>query len=342
MNDFPTLPFATMGEADVREEILAPLIRLLGYRQGTEFDVIREQSLRYPREFIGTKKPRTDPVLRGKADYILDVVGYACWVLEAKAPGVPIDDHAIQQAWSYANHPEVRAVYFAVSNGEVLQVFATQAGPTAGAFMSVSYEDMEQRLPELHNTLGPAAIKHAFPDQKKLAGKPLGPGLRAFARIEVGTIAYHKASFNAPLLTRSNVAITEGAIQRDEEGRLVAYVKTLATLREYQELNELLGVAEMEMTSGDGEISTDPNRPTVFENERVVVIPEGTESLSVETWEKVRMPFTMRCHVVTSVTGYMSDHVYSGTLNSVMRSTNDAGLEIPPFVVEGLITVRLR
>ena len=73
MLDLSYLPFDRMGEADVREEVLAPLVRELGYRTGTEFDIIREQSLRYPKIFLGRKNPKKDAELRGKADYILEV-----------------------------------------------------------------------------------------------------------------------------------------------------------------------------------------------------------------------------------------------------------------------------
>src|SRR6476660_6874550 len=96
---FPPLPFSRMGEADIREEILAPLVKLLGYRSGTSYDVIREQSLRYPKIFLGRKNPAKDIALRGKADYILEVTGHARWILEAKAPGTDIDVDSIEQAW---------------------------------------------------------------------------------------------------------------------------------------------------------------------------------------------------------------------------------------------------
>ena len=79
--NFPPLPFDRMNEADVREEILAPFIRELGYRMGTEHDVIREQSLRYPKIFLGRKNPNRDLELRGRADYILESSGRVRWVL---------------------------------------------------------------------------------------------------------------------------------------------------------------------------------------------------------------------------------------------------------------------
>ena len=68
--------FASWNEQDVREEFLAPLLKQLGYAKGTESNIIREQSLslRYPKAFLGRKKPKSDPILRGEADYICEVI----------------------------------------------------------------------------------------------------------------------------------------------------------------------------------------------------------------------------------------------------------------------------
>ena len=37
----------------------------------------------------------------------------------------------IEQAGTYSNHPEVRAIYFVISNGRTLTVFRTTDGPNA-------------------------------------------------------------------------------------------------------------------------------------------------------------------------------------------------------------------
>lgn len=242
MQQFTLLPFDLMGEADVREEVLAPLVRLLGYRTGTKFTVIREQSLRYPKTFLGRKNPAKDAALRGKADYILEVSGHARWVLEAKAPGVDIDIDSIEQAWTYANHAEVRAVYFALCNGRELKVFTAQSAPSLGAFLTVPYEAMDEQFPRIESVLGPSAIQRDFPDQQYLAGQPLGPGLRAFARIASGMIVYQKSTLPQPMLSQMQIAIIDGALERDENGCLLAYLRTQAPLRSFQELNEKLGL----------------------------------------------------------------------------------------------------
>ncbi len=97
------------------EGIIAPLLQKLGYRKGTHNHIIRELSLKYPRQSLGRKK-KTDPRLRGSADYICEVQGEKGtirWVIEAKSPSNKIDDpNGLSQAWSYANHPEVKAIYY--------------------------------------------------------------------------------------------------------------------------------------------------------------------------------------------------------------------------------------
>ncbi len=114
--EFPAYDFKSMGETDVREEIIAPLLRHLGYRSGTANNVVREQHLTYSQLSLGRKKS-SDPYLRGKADYICEAGGRVRWVIEAQAPGESLNSAIEEQAWSYAVHPEIRAVYFVVSNG---------------------------------------------------------------------------------------------------------------------------------------------------------------------------------------------------------------------------------
>jgi type I site-specific restriction endonuclease len=170
---FAPLPFERLNETDVREEIIAPLLRQLGYQTGSRNDVIREQSLRYPKISLGIKKPKKDPELRGKADYILEVNGRLRWMIEAKAPEVEIDIEAVEQAYTYANHPEIRAIYFVLCNGRTLSVFRTNQGPNAGAILSLPYEEFDRRFQTLKNLPAPEAVALNFPDTEVDEGRPL-------------------------------------------------------------------------------------------------------------------------------------------------------------------------
>ncbi|WP_082880838.1 type I restriction enzyme HsdR N-terminal domain-containing protein [Methylomonas sp. DH-1] len=151
------MDFTKLNETDVREEIIAPLIRELGYRSASEHNVLREQSLRYPRVYLGRKDSKKDPVLRGKADYILEAGGEVRWVIEAKAPSCAIDADEIEQAWTYANHPEVRAVYFSLCNGKRLLVYQTNRGAESQPILSFDYEQLSDQdvMGILLNVLSP-------------------------------------------------------------------------------------------------------------------------------------------------------------------------------------------
>ena len=133
----PELPFSTMNETDVRAEVLEPLLRRLGYSMAGGAVIKREQALSYPLLYLGRKKPGKDLKLRGIADYTLEVAGHARWTLEAKPPSVLLDEEVIQQAWSYAIHPEVQSSYFAICNGRVLKVYSTSSAWGAAALLDV-------------------------------------------------------------------------------------------------------------------------------------------------------------------------------------------------------------
>ena len=64
MMDKPS--FDTMNETDVREEIVRPLLKRLGYQHGTEANIITEKTLRYERAFLGRKNPKRDPPSSGE------------------------------------------------------------------------------------------------------------------------------------------------------------------------------------------------------------------------------------------------------------------------------------
>ena len=296
-----------------------PLIRYLGYRSGTDNEVIREQSLRYPRAFIGRKKPKTDPVLRGKADYILEAGGSVRWVIEAKAPDVEIDIDSIEQAFTYASHPEVRAVFFVLSNGKRFAVYQTNQGPEQNPVMEFEYDEINEKLPQLNNLLGPDALLRDHPSIIPDLGKPLGPGLRSVARIANGLIRYKQNSLDNPVLSELQTGITEGAIERDDSGQMVAFLKTHGPSQSLQELNERLGLASFEMTSRDEEISTHPENPTVFSYENTLTLPEGEEVLDMNTWSKFKLPININCHVVATAEGILDNNVFSGQFSTEMN-----------------------
>jgi hypothetical protein len=80
--EFAALDDVSFGEDSVREEIVAPLLRTLGYRPRGRFRVERSKSLRHPYVMLGSRKRAARLV----PDYTLFIGDQAVLVLDAKAP----------------------------------------------------------------------------------------------------------------------------------------------------------------------------------------------------------------------------------------------------------------
>lgn len=316
---FPQLAFDHLNEADVREEVIAPLLRELGYRSGTEYDVIREQPLRYPLHFLGRKDLSKDPELRGKADYILEVKRRVRWVIEAKAPDVPLMHDEIEQAWTYANHPEVRAVYFALCNGRLLNVFQTNLAPGAEPLLTISYDEFSRRYVDVCDLLSPQSLLRDFPAREIEVGPPIGPGLRSVVRITSGLIRYDRVNPEMRPLGDLQFSVVGGAVERNERGKLIAFLTTLAPLRSLQELNERLGLSSFEMESEDTTLSTDLGHPTAFRYMRTITLPAGSELLDILRWEKIVLSANLRVETAALAKGTLSNRRFSGRFETTMR-----------------------
>lgn len=314
--------FQNFNETDVREEILAPLIRTLGYRSGSKHNVVREQSLRYPRAFLGRKNAKKDPILRGKADYILEADSIVRWVIEAKSPDVEIDFDSVEQAYTYANHPEIRAVYFALCNGKRFVVFQTNLGPEADSLLDLTFDELQDKYQIIENLLSPHSILRDHPILERDIGLPIGQGLRSVVRITNGVISYSGNSVNLPALRELQTGISGGAVERNENGQMVAFLNTVAPTRSMQLLNQRLGLTSFEMVSEDKCISNDSKKPTVFIGGQTVVLPAGERLLDINSWQEVVIPTNIVCRVQTQASGYLEANRFHGDFFSIMHYQN--------------------
>jgi hypothetical protein len=326
------MDFTSLNETDVREEIIAPLIRELGYRSATLHNVLREQSLRYPRIYIGRKDEKKDPPLRGKADYILEAGGVVRWVIEAKAPTCTIDADEIEQAWTYANHPEVCAVYFSLCNGKRLHIYQTNRGPASVPILSVEYEQLSDNDTKavLSNLLSPASILKDHPAQIVDIRPPIGPGLRSIARVTSGHFSYDKSTLEAPALRELQLAIISGAVERDSDNRLVAFLESRGPSRSIQEFSERMGLSTFEMISNDSTFSTDTTHPTTFTYSRSFIFPAGEELLDMNTWQYVTLPSNMSVKFTVTASGILEGNKFHGTFSNNMVIN-----EVMPIDLEG-------
>jgi hypothetical protein len=107
-------------EDAVREDIIAPVLRKAGYRATGSVRMERSKSLPRPFVMIGSKKHKINIV----PDYTLYDESGPLLVLEAKAPDEPIVQSLhVEQAYSYAIHPDVRCVHYALCNGRQLAFY---------------------------------------------------------------------------------------------------------------------------------------------------------------------------------------------------------------------------
>lgn len=309
--EFPIYNFDSMGETDVREEFIAPLLRYLGYRSSTLNNIIREQHLTYPHLSLGRRKA-TDPVLRGKADYICDVSGLIKWVIEAKAPGEALDELAEEQAWSYANHSEIRAVYFVVTNGREFKLYQTNRGSKAKALFECTYEQMATKLTAIENLLSPASILRNHPAQIIDTGVPIGPGLRSIVRVTGGYIRYTKTSIPMPPLEQMIMTVTGGYVERNDDGFLEAYLWTRVPYQSLQELNEKLGLDQMLLNSASTVVTDNPSQSTLFESEKQTILPKGMVALNMMDWSNVELPMNVTVVLKTRAAGYLAGTVFKG------------------------------
>ncbi|MBO0180063.1 type I restriction enzyme HsdR N-terminal domain-containing protein [Vibrio parahaemolyticus] len=113
--DFDVLNDPEFQEDAVREELILPIIRNLGYKISGDNRVVRSRSLINPLVAIGSKQRKVSII----PDYLFLADDKPFWVLDAKAPSEQLTrSKHVEQAYSYAIHPEVRAQYYALYNGE--------------------------------------------------------------------------------------------------------------------------------------------------------------------------------------------------------------------------------
>lgn len=303
------LPFARMNESDVRAEVLDPLLRRLGYAKTGNALIRREHRLEYPHLYLGRKKPGKDLTLRGVADYTLEVCEHARWTLEAKPPSEQLDEEVVQQAWSYAIHPEVQSTYFAICNGQTFELYGTASAWNAPPLLRLTHEELTSRFDEVRAFLGPAEIAMRHPNHLIEVGKPLAPGLRAFARVASGTISYHQSSWPAPLLSQMQVSIVDGTIRRDDAGRIQALLQTRAPFRDMQTEIEELGLSIHTYNTADQYLSVSADQPTTFLYQADEMFPLA---LDPTTFKPQRLSEPMRVEIQARATGHLDKDIFSG------------------------------
>ena len=314
--EFGPWDFDQMKEADVREDVIMPFLQQLGYQKGTDNDIHRDKflSLRDAKEYFSGEK-QADRGLSGEADYILEIDKSIRWVIKTISPAEEIESQTIDQACVYARHPEVSAVIYCVCNGRELAFFQTDQASESAEILRVTADEVIPKWAEIHNLLAPDQMKGRWPKTEIEKGLSLGIGLRSSARVIRGYIHYKQNTRRIPQLTDLGIAITDGIIERDKEGRIVTALKTLSPFSSYQRLLERLELVTIEVMTSDKTLSTEASTPTVFTSTRRLNIQNGEQLLNLETWREILLPSDAQAINTITATGHLQDGVFSGSFD---------------------------
>ena len=166
LSHLTTLEGLSLGatEQDVREDLIKPLLEILGYRSGTENAIERNVSLKVSYVKIGTKKINISTF----PDYILSVDHARKWVLDAKNPSQSVlDTQHIFQVHSYAMHKEINVRLYALCNGNEFALYRTIDTTNEPVF----YFRREELIERWHD-LYPLLSVEAFQERNSYQSNP--------------------------------------------------------------------------------------------------------------------------------------------------------------------------
>lgn len=154
------LDFHGWSEADVREEYIVPLLKLLGYRKELDYSVSREESFNLNPLFLQIGRNRI------KLDYICTVRKQKFWIIESKPGGLLQDnkyndliEEDIAQAHFYSLHPEIDAKYFVVTNGWVIKLYdRDKFNEKMESILSITHTEIEREFMKLDSYIGASQI----------------------------------------------------------------------------------------------------------------------------------------------------------------------------------------
>ncbi len=315
------------NEADVREEIATPFLHELGYMRGTPNEILRERTLEYEGHFLGRKKD-SDPPIRGRADYILSVMGVARWCLETKPPHEEIRKDQIDQAISYARHPEVAGAYAAITNGHRFVVFHTNQTSKDRPIVDIPIVTPKQLADELRGLLSPESIRRdCFPPIVDL-GLPLAPGLRSEAAVLRGYIEYvsytWETNFDLPgpateplnelvrRMTGRRENMNGGRIYRDEHSRIHADLDWAVAHESLKQLFEDENAMRFDYLSLDPTLSTDQAAPTAFDIVGQTRIEAGRQIFDTVTWQTCQLGMDAIVIMRGQGVGHIDNNTFAG------------------------------
>lgn len=119
--NFNIIDESHFGEAAVREEIVTPILKKLGYSASGENEILYNKALKHPYSYEGIERSKK---ISKFPDYLLRIKKVNVLVLDAKAPNVNIrDEKNLGQVFSYARNREGFSPYYGLCNGREIIIF---------------------------------------------------------------------------------------------------------------------------------------------------------------------------------------------------------------------------
>lgn len=136
-------------EDSVREIIISPIIKRLGYLPSGNHRITRSKPLKNPFIRVGTRNHPVTTI----PDYTFYIDERPVFILDAKGPSESVlDDNHIQQAYSYAIHPEIRCDEFGLCNGRELVIFSSAK---IEPLLHIDFDNFESNWSEIERQLAP-------------------------------------------------------------------------------------------------------------------------------------------------------------------------------------------
>ena len=155
-----SLNFSDYSEADVREEFLVEILKLLGYRKELDYSVSREESFKLNPLFLSVGSSRI------KLDYLCSLRKQYFWIIDAKEgkctdisdpPKIAVSE--IGQAHFYSLHPQINCKYFIVSNGWFTNLYDREnLDELLTPVLSIKSSELKARFLELDSYIGSTQI----------------------------------------------------------------------------------------------------------------------------------------------------------------------------------------
>jgi hypothetical protein len=181
--------------------------------------------------------------------------------------------------------------------------------------LKLSYVEFRDQPFAFKNALSPDSLKRDFPAFILDVGKPLGPGLRSFAKVVNGTFTIASSSIPLP---GSNLVgmishLQDGAVERVGD-QIVASLRMEGPQKQHNDLVRSLGLDVFEIVSSESELSSDHLRPTTFSSPLDWLIPRGAPIYSPIHGATIPCPMDLSIKSSTTARGFLKGRQFVGVV----------------------------